>query len=98
MNPMGGTTSTRTPLLIAFWPSLEVAAAELRHMAQPWLNAGVAHKKNDKTRSAARAVISLPDRECEKHPERKRWSSGSDKRPPNTLYATSCSIPRTLGA
>src|SRR6267143_610391 len=75
INPAGGRTSTRTPLLIALWPSLEVAAAELRHMAQPWLDAGVAHKKSTKTKSAQRTLISLPNKGCEKHPERKRSSS-----------------------
>ena len=72
MIPKGGTKSITTPLLIAFRPSLEVASAELRHMAHPWLKAGAAHRKTNPQRMANRRLISLQDRGSEKHPERKR--------------------------
>src|ERR1700751_369960 len=72
MIPKGSTKSITTPLLIAFRPSLEVASAELRHMAHPWLKAGAAHRKTNPQRMANRRLISLQDRGSERHPERKR--------------------------
>src|SRR6266704_5806972 len=74
ITPSGGTKSTTTPLLIAFCPSLEVASAELRHMAQPWLKAGAAHSKNTAVRSVARILISLPTTVYGRRPEKRRSS------------------------
>ena len=62
LNTVGGTMSTSTPLLMAFWPSFEAAAAVLKHIAQPWLNAGAAHAESINARMAARSFISLPAR------------------------------------
>jgi hypothetical protein len=47
---------------MAFGPSFDAAAAVLKHIAQPWLNAGATHTESIKTRMAARSFISLPGR------------------------------------
>ena len=39
MKPRGGIRRTTTPLLMARWPSLEVALEVLYHMEQDWLKA-----------------------------------------------------------
>src|SRR6266852_40255 len=61
ITPSGGTKSTTTPLLIAFLPSLEVASAELRHMAQPWLKAGTPQSDSQRVRMTNRSLIALQD-------------------------------------
>src|SRR2546425_3639552 len=95
ITPSGGTKSTTTPLLIAFCPSLEVASAELRHMAQPWLRAGTAHSRNTAVRSVARILISLPTTVYGRRLEKRRSSLGSGKPRPSTWSATSSAILRS---
>src|SRR2546422_5771586 len=75
MNTVGGTISTSTPLPMAFCPSFEAAAAVLKHIAQPWLNAGAAHAETIKTSMAVRSFISLPAQEYAWRPGKRRWRS-----------------------